>query len=85
MNASQILNLIGLTLITFGAIAGALSAPTPQYAADGSISVGPNDSTKEQRTAIHKRQKKFPFFLAAVGVGASLQAIAIFLPASAYG
>jgi hypothetical protein len=80
MSSSLALNLIGLAFITFGAIAGALSAPAPQYNADGSVSLAPQNSTKERRMAIHKRQKMFPAFLASVGIGASLQAVALFIP-----
>jgi hypothetical protein len=85
MNAEQLLNLIGLALITFGGIAGAVTAPTPQYNADGSVSLSVAIQDKEKRVAIHKRQKLFPWFLRAVGFGASLQTIALFVSASHIG
>lgn len=78
MNSSQILNLIGLALITCGGITSALSAPTPQYNADGSVSLSASQD-KEKRIATHRRQKLFPWFLGAVGLGACLQAVAIFV------
>jgi hypothetical protein len=80
MNLVQLLNLIGLALITCGGIAGALSAPTPQYNADGSVSLSASPD-KEKRIAIHKRQKLFRWFLGAVGLGTCLQAVALFVPA----
>lgn len=70
------LNLFGLSLITLGSIAAALSAPTPLYHSDGSVFLVGNPD-KEKRVAMHRRQKWFPRFLVAVGIGASLQAVAL--------
>lgn len=85
MDTNQVLNVIGLALITVGGIAGALAAPAPQYHSDGSVSLAPKDSDKETRIAIHKRQKRFPIFLAAVGAGSALQAVALFITTAACG
>ena len=72
------LNLIGLVFITVGSIGAALGAPAPQYNADGSVGLS-SIMEKNTRIAMHQRQKWFPHFLKLVAVGASLQAIALFL------
>ena len=79
MNASQILNLVGLLFITAGSIAAALATPAPLYGPDGSVNLSSEpDNTK--RIAMHHRQKNFPKFLFLVGGGAFIQAVAMFLP-----
>lgn len=72
------LNLIGLVLITVGSIGAALGAPAPQYNADGSVGLS-GITERDARIAMHRRQKWFPHFLKLVALGASLQAIALFL------
>lgn len=62
-----------------GGIVAAVSAPSPQYGADGSVSLSTSPDLKT-RIAVHKRQKYFRLCLVAVGVGACLQAIAVFVP-----
>lgn len=79
MTLSQILNLLGLVCITFGSIAAALGSPSPKYGPDGSVSVA-NEPDKAKRIATYRRQKNFRNFLFLVGIGAALQAIAMFLP-----
>ena len=79
MNASQILNLVGLLLITSGSIAAARATPAPLYGPDGSVSLS-SEPDQAKRIAMHRRQKNFPKFLYLVGVGALLQAVAMFLP-----
>lgn len=75
---AQALNLIGLIFITVGGIGAAVSAPTPQYDANGSVGLS-GISEKEARIAMHYRQKRFPHFLKLVAIGALLQVAAIFL------
>lgn len=72
------LNLVGLLLITTGSIGAARAAPAPQYGPDGSVSFT-NESDKEKRIAMHRRQKRFGHFLWLIAAGALLQAIAIFV------
>ncbi|WP_421293596.1 hypothetical protein [Aeromonas veronii] len=81
MSLIQALNLFGLMLITIGSIAAAFSAPTPQYNADGSVSLSGIPDPKK-RISMYRRQRLFPWFLFAVGIGASLQAISLFIPTS---
>jgi hypothetical protein len=77
MKFNTFLNLIGLALITFGSIGAALASPSPQYNSDGSVSLGVADINK--RIRIYRTQRLFSVFLALVGIGAALQAIALFL------
>lgn len=81
MTTIQALNLFGLILITIGGISAAFFAPTPQYNSDGSVSLSGNLDSKK-RISIYRRQQLFPWCLCAVGVGALLQAVALFLPTS---
>ncbi len=74
----KMLNFVGLLLITIGGVGAAFVAPQSHYGPDGSVSLAP-PSTTEQRIAIYKRQRLFPFLLVAVGAGAALQAVAIFV------
>jgi hypothetical protein len=75
MSLEQGLNIIGLLLITFGSISAAMGTPAPQYNADGSVSMS-GEPDQEKRIAIYKKQKRFPKFLAVIGIGALIQAIA---------
>lgn len=74
----KILNFVGLLLITVGGIGAAFAAPQPQYGPDGSVGLAASP-VKEKRVAMHKRQKLYPYLMTIVGIGAALQAIAIFL------
>lgn len=77
MTSAMLLNLAGLLLITVGSLGAARAAPAPQYHADGSVSMSEPD--KQNRIAIHRRQKHFGHFLWAVAAGACLQGIALFV------
>lgn len=79
MTFPQILNLIGLFFITAGSIAAAIGSPSPKYNLDGSVSLA-DEPDKDKRIAIYWWQKNFRNFLFMLAFGASLQAIAIFLP-----
>ncbi len=76
MSFWEILNLFGLALVSFGSITAAVSAPTVQYNADGSISIGNNSTTKAERIKIYKRQQRFGSALTILGVGCVFQFIA---------
>jgi hypothetical protein len=78
MQASQILNFIGLLLITVGSIGAALGTPSPQYQPDGSVAMS-GIKDKNARIAMHRRQKWFPKFLWFIAFGAALQAVALFI------
>jgi hypothetical protein len=78
MTMNLVFNLVGLLLITCGSIGAALGTPSPQHNSDGSVSLS-GVSDKEARIAMHHRQKWFPHFLMLVGIGAFLQAIALFI------
>ena len=73
---ATVLNGAGLLVTRVAAIYAAISAPTVQYNSDGSVSMIGN-STKEQRVVMHYRQKRLPYALGAVGVGAALQFLAL--------
>ncbi|WP_444900508.1 hypothetical protein ACJJIX_19945 [Microbulbifer sp. VAAC004] len=77
MELSEVLNLIGLLLITFGSIFAALGTPAPQYNSDGSVSLS-GQPDKNKRVAMYKRQKRFPQLLCLIGLGAFIQAVALF-------
>ena len=74
----KVINLLGLLLITVGGIGAAFAAPQPQYGPDGGVGLAASP-IKEKRIAMHKRQKCYPYLLAVVGIGAALQAVALFL------
>jgi len=78
MALPDFLNLAGLFLITFGSVFAALSAPAPQYNSDGSVSSS-GEPDKSKRIAIYKRQKLLPLFLSLIGIGAFVQATALFV------
>ncbi|QBA63192.1 hypothetical protein [Muriicola soli] len=78
MDINQILNLIGLLFITVGSIFAALNTPTPKYQPRGSVKLSGVDS-EEGRLKTYRRQRKVPGFLALIGIGAFIQAIAIFI------
>ncbi|TQV85175.1 hypothetical protein FKG94_03020 [Exilibacterium tricleocarpae] len=80
MELTQTLNLIGLLLITYGSISAAYASPAPRYQSDGSVYLS-GEPDQKKRIAIHKRQKRFPNFLMAIGFGAALQAIALIVGA----
>ena len=75
---STSLNLFGLLLITVGGIGAAYAMPAPQYYADGSVSMS-GEPDKGKRIAMHRRQKHFGHFLMLVGIGAIVQAVAVFV------
>ncbi|MCU8056252.1 hypothetical protein L5L78_08560 [Shewanella sp. SM34] len=77
MTLPDVLNLAGLFLITIGSVFAALSAPVPQYNSDGSVSVS-GEPDKSKRIAIYNRQKRLPLFLSLIGIGALVQASALF-------
>lgn len=83
MTLIDCLNLLGLALITLGSIGAATAAPTTTYGPDGSVSLaGPGmqgEEGKPKRIAMHKRQKRFPYFLWMIAAGAALQACAVLL------
>lgn len=76
------LNAVGLLFITVGGIGTALSAPSPKYNHDGSVSLS-GEPDRDKRIAIHRRQRRAPFLLAAVGVGAGLQFLALLIHGAA--
>lgn len=79
MDCNQILNLIGLLLMTIGSIFAALCTPAPKYNSDGSVSLC-SEQDKIKRIRIHRRQKFFPRFLILIGLGALIQAVAVICP-----
>lgn len=79
MEVDQGITLLGLLLITYGSIFAAMSSPAPQYQADGSVTQS-GISDKKERIKMYKKQKRFPLYISLVGVGAVLQAIALFIP-----
>jgi hypothetical protein len=78
MSLANALNLLGLALIAIGGIGAAVCAPSPQYNADGSVSLS-GVTDKDARIAIHRRQKWFRPLLFLAGVGALLQGAAIYM------
>lgn len=74
------LNLIGLLLITTGSIGAALSTPAPIYGPNGEVHSGPPD--KALRIELHHRQRRLPWLLGAIGIGALLQAAAAVMAAA---
>lgn len=72
-----ILNLAGLLLITIGSILAALNLPGPIVNKDLSVSLASPD--REVRAKQYKAQKRLPYMLSLIGVGALLQAVATFV------
>jgi hypothetical protein len=78
LTVDQVLDLIGLLLITVGSLGAALGAPSPQYGPDGSVSMS-GEPDKEKRIAIYRWQKLFPWCLGMVALGAAIQGISILI------
>lgn len=65
-------NIIGLILVTIGAIGAGICAPGPSYQKDGSVQIGPE--LRQLRVQKHYMQKYgFPLSLWFVGIGSALQ------------
>ena len=84
MKLLKILNLIGLGMVTLGAL-GAMSAPAPTYNPDGSISLGPRRHPNETEDQARKRRIRkahfqrigLPTCFALIAVGSALQAYTV--------
>ncbi len=78
MSISEILNLVGLIVVTAGALGCAKASPSPLYGPDGTVAlVGEPHPSK--RKSIHKWQRHFSTFLYAIAFGAALQIAALSL------
>jgi hypothetical protein len=78
----KLVNIIGLILITLGALGAGICSPGPTYNRDGSISLGPSQSAKgaaadkKLRIRKHFMQKYgLPTSLWLVGIGSALQLV----------
>lgn len=76
--AMKILNILGLFLVTIGALGAGICAPGPSYMRDGSVQLGPAGKSgpefKTYRVRKHYMQKYgLPFSLWMVGFGSALQ------------
>jgi hypothetical protein len=78
MTLNQGLNLLGLLLITVGGVGAAMCTPSPQYNPNGSVAIS-GKPDQDRRIGTFRRQKWLPRLLACVGLGALLQAIALFV------
>ena len=78
LTVGQVLNLIGLLLITFGNLGAALGSPSPQYGPDGSVFLS-GEPDKKKRIAMYRWQKVFPWCLGIVALGATIQAVSILI------
>jgi hypothetical protein len=71
-------NIIGLILVTIGAIGAGICAPGPSYQKDGSVQLGPAGKSgpefRQFRIQKHYMQKYgLPLSLWLVGIGSALQ------------
>lgn len=79
MDCVDIINGFGLVIITLGSVIAAFSTPAPTYKKDGSVDlVGEPDTNK--RIKIYNRQKRLPFAIGLIGLGALFQLMAIIAP-----
>ena len=81
MDFVNVINGLGLILITFGSVVAAFSTPAPTYNKDGSVSLS-GDPDKNKRIKIYKRQQRLPFAIGFIGLGAFFQLIAIIIAAN---
>lgn len=78
---ARYINLIGLILVTFGALAAIICAPSPSYRRDGSIGMGPESKPGESMIAARNRRIRAYFYqkyglkisFAAIAIGSALQ------------
>ena len=68
------LNLIGLVLVTIGALLAIFSAPGPIYNRDGTVSLGPGGTTINSRIRKHFLQKfALPASFGMIAIGSGMQ------------
>lgn len=71
----KIVNLMGLVMVTVGALLAIVCAPAPTYNLDGSVSLAPGTETsKVARIRMHYYQKfGLPLSFGLIALGSSLQ------------